>query len=208
MCWKSYYNKYSTMDTYVPASYICYINGCTHVVFCLDLTRPRTRSWTSSRYRGGDVFVPGRRSHSETCVAEPTNAMSHASLQGRTVRCFFVCVLSFWRHWTHKPDQTVKLFPCPCCSKTFGRKDNVMRHCKIIHKVAASVEVKVVDNKNFVCPGEIHPYRLNMRTLLQEKRKRTETLAASLVTERADCRDEVVTFKEDGTTTTKKFKHQ
>ena len=98
------------------------------------------------------------------------------------------------------------LFECLLCHQVFGRKYNASRHNHVHTKEATAVE-RIENNKSFIDPLGVLPYRVDHRQRLCKKRRReTEQTETSLVTETADCRDEVISYNKEGSMTGKTFK--
>ena len=115
---------------------------------------------------------------------------------------------SFVRHWQAKHQPSITLYRCPNCNKTFNRRDNARKHQVKAHKMTSDVETFSASNSNFIDPLDKLPYRINHRERLATKRRHTEITGEVLMTEGADCRDEDITFDEDGQTTGKIFKRK
>jgi hypothetical protein len=91
----------------------------------------------------------------------------------------------------------------------FFRKDLLKRYLRKKHRnpEATFFEEEVI-NEKFVNPSYVKPILPNHRLRLSNKRKHTTEISAAgtKVTSRADCRDMVIRFLNDGTTTEKHFK--
>lgn len=111
----------------------------------------------------------------------------------------------FRRHWKQNHVPMKMSYQCSSCKNKFWRKDFATRHCKSKKCEGSTITEREEINDVYINPGET--YRMNHRERLAEKRKCLGTPGESLVTPRADCRDEVVQFDQDGRTLTKQFKH-
>ncbi|XP_060603254.1 uncharacterized protein LOC132756252 [Ruditapes philippinarum] len=116
--------------------------------------------------------------------------------------------MGFERHWNsvHTPEKLS--FQCSCCKSKYWRKDIATKHLRQKHNLKdVSIYEQMEPNKMYIDPGNILPFRPNHRVRLAEKRKQQLLQRnTSLVTEKADCRDEEILFDKHGNTIGKTFR--
>lgn len=112
---------------------------------------------------------------------------------------------AFDRHWQQNHQEYKTCYGCPCCNRKFFRRDRATHHLKLKHCVQSTLIESLELNEHYVDPGNTLPFRPNHRLRLSQKRKNMDK-SCDLVTARADCRDEEVTFDDNGNTTGKRFR--
>ena len=113
----------------------------------------------------------------------------------------FASFASFDRHWTSKHLPDIRLFQCPVCSYQGTRKYNTTKHIRDRHSWSELVTiVKVESNTKFCDPCGTLPYKLDLRKRHAQKRRAIvdTRLVESLVRNGQVCRDQTVSFDNDG----------
>ena len=115
---------------------------------------------------------------------------------------------SFERHWNSVHVQKKLSFQCPCCRSKYWRRNIAVKHVRQKHNLKdVTIQQQMENNTKFIDPGDVKPYKPNHRLRLAKKRKAQEQ-QHTLVTERADCRDEEIIFDSNGNTLGKTFKRK